>query len=114
MTVVAADNKRRLCTLILAGALPWTLGADSAAIDPVKLATTESVFGACADISTSLAEKLRVKLKELTQDASESQLAEVRHSDAYRSAYGAVQGLFAQNDGHDIKRRCTEMSAAGQ
>jgi len=72
------------------------------------LGVTESVLNYCGSRDPTAAARLRQRIKELVQGASEKQLAEVRNSDEYRKAYDSVVDFAAKVDEHNVKRFCAE------
>jgi hypothetical protein len=88
-------------------ALPSLAQADGPALNAQTLGFTESVLNYCGPIEPALALKLREKVKQLVERATEQQIAEARNSDEYRKAYDSVSELVARVDQHDAKRICS-------
>ena len=63
----------------------------------------------CGSRDPTAAARLRQRIKELVQGASEQQLAEVRNNDEYRKAYDSVVDFAAKIDEHNVKRFCAEI-----
>jgi hypothetical protein len=76
------------------------------------LGVTESVLNYCAPRDPTAAARLRQKIKQLVEGASEQQLAEVRKSDDYRKAFESVVDFAAKIDEHNVKRFCAETPVA--
>lgn len=76
------------------------------------LGVTESILNYCGPREPSAAARLRQKIKQLVEGASEQQLAEVRQSDDYRKAYESVVDFAAKIDEHNVKRFCAETPVA--
>jgi hypothetical protein len=72
------------------------------------LGVTESVLNYCGSRDPTAAARLRQRIKELVQGASEQKLAEVRNSDEYRKAYDSVVDFAAKIDEHNVGRFCAE------
>ena len=72
------------------------------------LGVTESVLNYCGSRDPTAAARLRQRIKELVQGASEQQLAEVRNSDDYRKAYDSVVDFASKVDEHNVRRFCAE------
>jgi hypothetical protein len=109
-TAARLREPRRLLALLAAGwlVLPPLAQADGAALNAQTLGFTESVLNYCGPIEPALALKLREKVRQLVERATEQQIAEARNSDEYRKAYDSVSEFVAKVDGHDAKRICSE------
>ncbi|HSS24425.1 MAG TPA: hypothetical protein VLL82_08480, partial [Mycobacterium sp.] len=81
---------------------------DGAAPSARLLGVTESVLNYCGSRDPTAAARLRQRIKELEQGASEQELAEVRNSDEYRKAYDSVVDFAAKIDEHNVRRFCAE------
>jgi hypothetical protein len=103
-----------LLTLLITCTLPWLMGADLAGPDAVRLGVTEGALTYCAPINPAVLDKLHELARQLTQGASEQQLAAVRASEAYRKAYDSVHGLVTSANERDAKRLCSKPAAEGK
>jgi hypothetical protein len=109
-------NQKRLPALLACGwfaAVPLAY-ADEPVLDAQALGVIESVLQYCGAIDPVAAARLREKIKQLVQGASEQRLAQVRSSDEYRRAYDSVVDFVSKVDEHNAKRVCTESPAASQ
>jgi hypothetical protein len=102
----------------LKGFCGW-LGGVGLALSPLALAdgsppsahalgVAESVINYCGPIEPAATDRLRQKVKQLVQGASEQQLAEVRKSDEYRKAYDSVVDFVGKIDQHNAKQFCSQ------
>jgi hypothetical protein len=108
------SNKCKRLVGMLAGlwlAVPLLAHADGPALNAPMLGLTESILQYCGPVDPAVAAKLREKIKQLVQGASEQQLAQVRNSDEYRKAYASVVEFVGKVDEHDAKRICSESPA---
>lgn len=80
----------------------------SAPIDAHRLGLGESLLKYCERVDPSDAARLRREIAHIWQSASEPQMAEVRNSTEYRSAYAAVTDFVANVDEHNARRPCHE------
>ena len=107
-----ARLRRMRCYAWLACAA-WTLApiayGDGAATSARLLGVTESVLNYCGSRDPTAAARLRRRIEQLVQGASEQQLAEVRNSDEYRNAFDSVVEFAAKIDEHNVKRFCAEI-----
>lgn len=72
---------------------------------PQALGIAEGALGYCSSIDPEAAEGLRQLIGQMTQGASEQQLAEVRNNDDYRKAYDSVLDFTAKIEGPRNARR---------
>jgi hypothetical protein len=89
-------------------ALPPLVYADGSAPSARVLGVAESALNYCGPLEPVAAERLRHRIRQLVQAASEQQLAEVRNSNEYRKAYDSVVDFVAKIDPHNAKRFCAE------
>ena len=85
-------------------ALPPLVSADGSAPNARVLGVAESALNYCGPLEPVAAERLRHRIRQLVQGASEQQLAEVRNNDEYRKAYDSVVDFVAKIDPHNAKR----------
>jgi len=85
--------------------------ADKPALNAQALGISESILNYCGPVDPASAAKLREKIKQLVQGASEQQLAQVRNSDEYRQAYDSVVDFVGKVDEHNAKQLCSESPA---
>ena len=106
-------NKALVASLVGGlAALSPVAQADGPVPSPAALGITESVLQYCGPLDPTAAARLRQKIKELEQGASEQQLAEVRKSDEYRNAYDSVVDFVGKIDQHNAKRFCADTPVA--
>ncbi|HYL03201.1 MAG TPA: hypothetical protein VEU54_07255 [Steroidobacteraceae bacterium] len=75
---------------------------------PQALGIAEGALSYCGPVDPEAAEGLRQLIGQMTQGASERQLAEVRDSDEYRKAYDSVVGFTSKIEGpRNGKRFCS-------
>jgi hypothetical protein len=89
-------------------ALPSFASADGPVPNARVLGVAESALSYCGPLEPEAAGRLRHRIKQLVQGASEPQLAEVRNSNEYRKAYDSVVDFVAKIDPHNAKRFCAE------
>ena len=92
-------------------AVPLLAHADGPALNASMLGMTESILQYCGPLDPAAAAKLREKIIQLVQGASEQQLAQVRNSDEYRKAYDSVVDIVGKVDERDATRICSESPA---
>jgi hypothetical protein len=80
-------------------------------VNAEQLGIIESVLHFCGPVDAESAAKLKERVANLVQGASEATLAKVRASDEYKHSYEMVDGFVAQVDEHNAKTVCTEKLA---
>jgi hypothetical protein len=110
MLLMRWREPRRLAAMLtgVCVALGLLAHAESPALNAQTLGFTESVLNYCGAIEPALALKLREKVRQLVERATEQQIAEARNSDEYRKAYDSVSEFVAKVDERDAKRICSE------
>jgi hypothetical protein len=96
-----------------AGAFPLlTYADDTQALQARSLGIWDRVVQYCASSDPAAASQLRDKINELTKGLSNQQIADLRQSDEYHSAYTWMDGFVSQVDEHNTKRLCSESAAS--
>jgi hypothetical protein len=92
--------------------LPWLIHADEAFSASAKqLAIAESVLHLCGSVDPTAAAKLQAKIKELVKGLSEQQVAQLRQSTEYQSAYSSMEEFVGKVDEHNAKQVCSESAS---
>lgn len=93
-------------------ALPALAGAADTAIDAHALGVAESALKFCEPLEPATSKKIRERIKQLAQGASEQQLAAARHSDEYQKAYASVVDFTGKVERKNAKRFCAQAGRA--
>lgn len=88
--------------------------ADGRSPAPQALGVAEGALSYCSPVDAQAAEGLRQLIGQMTQGASERQLAEVRDSDDYQKAYKAVVDFTSKIEGPRNARRFCSGEADGR
>lgn len=89
--------------------LPWLAHADTTlSANARQLGIVESVLHYCGSVDPAVAGKLNEKIKELTKGLSAQQVAELRQSAEYQSAYSFMEEFVGKVDEHNAKQVCSE------
>ena len=100
-------------TASLACCFPLLTHADDDSPQQAKsLAVLERMLQYCGSIDPDAAAKLHDKIKDLTKDLSEQQVAGLRKTSEYQSSYSVVEGFVGQVDEHNAKKLCAESVSA--
>jgi hypothetical protein len=95
-----------LLGLGLLAASPLVL-ATEAAVDPQALGIADSILTYCGRFDPATADKLRERIKQLEDGASEQQLAQIRSSEEYRKAHDSMDEFVGKVDERNAKRVCS-------
>jgi hypothetical protein len=107
------NNKRNkaFLTWMMCGwcLLPWASQAGEVPAGSAKmLAIAESVLHFCGSVDPIATAKLQAKIKELVKGLSEQQVAQLRQSTEYQSAYSSMEEFVGKVDEHNAKQVCSE------
>ncbi len=108
--------RRCLITVLACGALTLSQAqaGSPAPLTAEALGTFEGIEQFCGPIDPAATAKLRETIKQLVQNADEAQLAALRDSDGYRSAYDSVQQAAGKGNPQDAKRFCSTSPTNGK
>ena len=106
---------RTLWPLIAFGCLaaPLTFATEPT-VDVQSLGITDSILAYCGRLDPATAGKIRERIKQLEDGASEQQLAAIRDSEEYHKAYDSMADFVSKVDEHNAKRVCSAPVAPGK
>lgn len=84
---------------------------EAAAVNVQSLGITESVLLFCGPVDPEAAARLKEKIAQLLQGASDDAVAKLRGSDEYRKAYDSVTAFVGSVDQRNARRFCSESLA---
>lgn len=84
----------------------------SKSVDARTLGIAEAVLDYCAKNDPTGGAKVRARLKQLVQGASQEALVRARKSDEYRSAHDSEVDFIGKIDPHNAHRLCSDAAAA--
>jgi len=80
---------------------------EAAAVNEQSRGITESVLHFCGPVDPEAAARLKEKIAQLVQGASEDAEAKLRGSDEYRKAYDSVTDFVGKVDERNARRFCS-------
>jgi hypothetical protein len=86
--------------------------ASEPAPDAQVLGITEGIVSYCDRVDAPVAAKLREKVRQMTQGASEEALAKIRETDEYRQGFESVADVVGKATKPNEAQPCTEALAA--
>jgi hypothetical protein len=115
---MSANLSRHFRTLWPLIAFGWLTTAPTLATEPTvdaqALGITDSILAYCGRFDPAIADKIRARIKQLENGASEQQLAAIRNSEEYRKAHESMDEFVAKVDEHNAKSVCSAPAAQGK
>jgi hypothetical protein len=106
-------NNHTAAAMLGCSMIGWS-GASLAADPPNAqlLGITESIVGYCARVDAPAAEKMKERIRQITQGASLEALAKIRETEEYRQGFDSVTEMVSKASPPHEAQPCSDALAA--